>query len=71
MPYINIIANAKYTISQQMDGEIDVFKYGEGIEISDPELVMNLALTIRDLQEIIEIYRNYYCYSQKSNEGLL
>ena len=68
MLYINIVANAKYTITQQRDGEVNVFKYGEGIEISDPGIVMNLALTIRDLQETIEIYRNYDCYAQKMNK---
>ena len=58
MKPITIQANSKYTITQHSDGEVIVLRNGGKIAISDPDIIIRLALTIRDLMEIIEIYKD-------------
>ena len=57
MKYLNIHANNKYTIIQQEDGEVEVYSFNNKIKVSDPGVILSLALTIQNLQDMIEIYK--------------
>ncbi len=58
MKPITIQANPKYTITQHSNGKVIVFRNGEKIEISDPHIILSLALTIKNLRDELEIYKN-------------
>ena len=58
MRQITIQANHKYTITIQYNDEVTVSKFGVKMDISDPDIILSLALIIRDLQDELEVYKN-------------
>ena len=62
MEPITIQANHKYTVTQHSDGEVIVIRNGEKITISDPNIIISLALTIMNLRDELEVYKNPTCY---------
>ena len=63
MKHITIQANYKYTITQQSDGEVIVFRNGKRMIISDSDIIISLASIIESLQKKLEIYKNLDSYA--------
>ena len=58
MERLTIKATHKYFITQMEDGEVIVVNDGDELEVTDAGLIMDLALTIRNLQNELEIEKN-------------